>query len=135
MIQSHLLLVMALLCMEEPNKIAERELRDLQAHVLRATRVWNDDPVASSRRARYTAGRIDERDVTDYTAEPGVDAARNTETLAEVTVEVNSARRHGVPIRLRSGKALATAFVPSPWCSRTRSSPRGSAIGQSPMCS
>lgn len=71
MIQSHLLLVMALLCMEEPNKIAERELRDLQAHVLRATRVWNDDPIASSRRARYTAGRIDERDVTDYTAEPG----------------------------------------------------------------
>ena len=110
MIQSHLLLVMALLCMEEPNKIAERELRDLQAHVLRATRVWNDDPIASSRRARYTAGRIDERDVPDYTAEPGVDAARNTETLAEVTVEVNSARWHGVPIRLRSGKALGDGF-------------------------
>lgn len=59
---------------------------------------------------RDNVDRIDERDVTNYTAEPGVDAARNTETLAEVTVEVNSARWHGVPIRLRSGKALGDGF-------------------------
>ena len=106
MIQSHLLLVMALLCMEAPNRIEAGELRDLQAHVLRATRLWGDDPAASSRRARYTAGRIGDRDVPDYVNEPGVDGARCTETLAEVTLEINSARWHGVPIRLRSGKAL-----------------------------
>lgn len=110
MIQSHLLLVMALLCMEEPNRIEARELRDLQAHVLRATRVWDDDPVGASRRARYLAGRIDDRDVPDYTAEPGVDGSRGTETLAEVTVEIRNARWHGVPIRLRSGKALGDGF-------------------------
>ncbi|MBK8446082.1 MAG: glucose-6-phosphate dehydrogenase [Micropruina sp.] len=106
MIQSHLLLVMALLCMEPPNRIAAEDLRSLQADVLRATRLWQDDPVQASRRARYTAGRIDGRDVPDYVDEPGVDPARCTETLAEVTVEIHSARWHGVPIRLRSGKAL-----------------------------
>lgn len=106
MIQSHLLLVMALLCMEAPNRIDAGELRDLQAHVLRATRLWGDDPVGASRRARYTAGRVGDREVPDYTDEPGVDGARGTETLAEVTLEINSARWHGVPIRLRSGKAL-----------------------------
>lgn len=106
MIQSHLLLVMALLCMEAPNRIDASELRDLQVHILRATHLWADDPVASSRRARYTAGKVGDTDVVDYTAEPGVDAARNTETLAEVTVEINSRRWRGVPITLRSGKAL-----------------------------
>ena len=106
MIQSHLLLVMAMLCMEGPARIEAGELRDLQLHVLRATRVWQGDPVTSTRRARYVAGRIDGKDVPNYVDEPGVDAARNTETLAEVTVEVRNNRWAGVPIRLRSGKAL-----------------------------
>jgi glucose-6-phosphate 1-dehydrogenase len=35
-----------------------------------------------------------------------VDGSRNTETLAEVTVEIRNARWAGVPITLRSGKAL-----------------------------
>lgn len=106
MIQSHLLLVMALLCMEPPNRIAAEDLRSLEADVLRATRLWQDDPVKASRRARYTAGAIDAHDVPNYVDERGVDPARATETLAEVTVEIHSARWHGVPIRMRSGKAL-----------------------------
>lgn len=106
MIQSHLLLVMALLCMEAPNRIDADELRDLQVHVLRATQLWSDDPVGSSRRARYEAGQVGDQKVPNYVDEPGVDPARNTETLAEVTVEINSRRWRGVPITLRSGKAL-----------------------------
>jgi glucose-6-phosphate 1-dehydrogenase len=44
--------------------------------------------------------------VPDYTAEPGVDPARNTETLAELVVEIDNWRWSGVPFRLRSGKAV-----------------------------
>ncbi len=106
MIQSHLLLVMAMLCMEGPARIDEAELRDLQLLVLRSTRLWDDDPVKASRRARYVAGRIDGKDVANYVDEPGVDPSRMTETLAEVTLEVRNNRWAGVPIRLRSGKAL-----------------------------
>src|SRR5699024_2325461 len=36
----------------------------------------------------------------------GVDPGRNTETMAQVTVEVANSRWAGVPITLRSGKAL-----------------------------
>ncbi|MDO5627154.1 MAG: glucose-6-phosphate dehydrogenase [Mobilicoccus sp.] len=106
MIQSHLLLVLAMLMMDEPARVDAVELRDLMAHVLRSTYLVDDDPQASSRRGRYTAGTVEGRDVPAYVDEPGVDAARTTETLAEVTVEVRNGRWTGVPVTLRSGKAL-----------------------------
>lgn len=106
MIQSHLLQVMAVLAMEPPSTLGSDDLRDAKELVLRATRIYGDDPVASSRRARYTAGSIDGRDLPSYADEQGVDPSRETETLAEVTVEVQTWRWAGVPITLRSGKAL-----------------------------
>ncbi|WP_239022374.1 hypothetical protein [Raineyella fluvialis] len=59
MIQSHLLLVMAMFALEEPARLDAVELRDLMVHTLRSTHLWDNDPVASSRRARYTAGTIE----------------------------------------------------------------------------
>lgn len=107
MIQSHLLQVMAVLAMEPPSTLHERDFRDATAAVLRATHVWQDDPVTASRRARYTAGTVGERQLPSYVDEPGVDASGDTETLAEVTCEVRNDRWRGVPFTLRSGKALA----------------------------
>lgn len=107
MVQSHLLLVMSLVTMEEPARIATPELPDLLLHTLRSTQVWGDDPVASSKRARYGAGEVDGQQVPAYVDENGVDPARETETLAEVTLEIRNQRWTGVPILLRSGKALA----------------------------
>jgi glucose-6-phosphate 1-dehydrogenase len=106
MIQSHLLQVLAVLAMEEPATLDEVDFREATGAVLRATSVWDDDPVASTRRARYTAGSVDGVDKPSYVDEPGVDPARETETLAEATFEVRNARWAGVPFRLRSGKAL-----------------------------
>jgi glucose-6-phosphate 1-dehydrogenase len=107
MIQSHLLQVMAVLAMEPPATLHERDFRDATGAVLRATRVWNDDPAAASRRARYTAGSIGDRRLPSYVDEGGVDPSRQTETLAELVCEVRNERWQGVPFRLRSGKALA----------------------------
>jgi glucose-6-phosphate 1-dehydrogenase len=106
MIQSHLLQVLALVAMEPIAAANAVDLRDAKAQLLRACRPWDDDPVESGRQARYRHGSIDGRDVPDYTAEPGVDPARNTETLAELIVEIDNWRWSGVPFRLRSGKAL-----------------------------
>jgi glucose-6-phosphate 1-dehydrogenase len=106
MIQSHLLQVLALVAMEPIATVTAVDLRDAKAQVLRACRPWDDDPVGSGRQARYIHGSIDGRDVPDYTAEPGVDPARSTETLAELIVEIDNWRWSGVPFRLRSGKAL-----------------------------
>lgn len=105
MIQSHLLQVLAVLAMDAPARLNERDVRDRISTVLRSAQV--PEPFTdSTRRARYTAGTIADRDVPDYTAEPGVDPSRGTETLAEITVMLSSWRWAGVPFILRSGKAL-----------------------------
>ncbi|GAB16115.1 glucose-6-phosphate 1-dehydrogenase [Arthrobacter globiformis NBRC 12137] len=105
MIQSHLLQIMALLAIEPPATIGERDLRDAIAAVLRASSI-KPPYTESTRRARYLAGSLNGRDVPDYTAEEGVDPDRNTETLAEVHVGIANWRWKGVPFILRSGKAL-----------------------------
>lgn len=106
MLQSHLLQMMSLFAMESIATLDAEELRDQKVQVLRATRVWGGSPKRSSRRARYTAGSIAGREVPDYAKEEGVDPARGTETLAQVTLEVRNNRWAGVPFVLRSGKAL-----------------------------
>jgi glucose-6-phosphate 1-dehydrogenase len=106
MIQSHLLLVMALVAMEPPSSLDAEDLRGAMAQALRAARPWEGDPVASSRRARYSAGTIDGRKLPAYEKEPGVDPALETETLAELTIGIENWRWSGVPFHLRSGKAL-----------------------------
>jgi glucose-6-phosphate 1-dehydrogenase len=122
MIQSHSLQVLALLAMEAPSTLQARDVRDAKAAVLRATRVWDDDPAAWSRRARYTAGKIDGRALPSYVDEEGVDPDRGTETFAEVVLAVDTWRWAGVPFRVRAGKALrrlrkeaVITFKQPPW--------------------
>ncbi|MCU1585400.1 MAG: glucose-6-phosphate dehydrogenase [Microbacteriaceae bacterium] len=107
MIQSHLLLVLALVAMEPPSSLDADDLRGSMAQALRATRVWNGDAVAAGRRARYGAGTVEGRKLPAYIKEAGVHPELETETLAEVTVGIENWRWAGVPFRLRSGKALA----------------------------
>ena len=122
MIQSHSLQVLSLLTMEPPSTLSSRDLRDSTAQVLRATRVWDGDPVAFSRRARYTAGQINGRQLPGYVDEEGVDPDRSTETYAEVVLAVDTWRWAGVPFRLRAAKALSAlrkeavvTFKDPPW--------------------
>ena len=105
MIQSHLLLVLALAAMEPPASLDANDLRGCMAQVLRATRPWKKNGT-SSRRARYPAGSVDGRELPAYAEEAGVDPALGTETLAEITLAIDNWRWAGVPFVLRSGKAL-----------------------------
>lgn len=106
MMQSHLLQLLAVVAMEPPATLGERDLRDAIGAALRSVHLWDDDPVTASRRARYTAGEAGGKSLPDYVDEDGVDPANNTETLAEATFEVCTMRWQGVPFTLRSGKAL-----------------------------
>ena len=108
MIQSHLLLVLALTAMEPPASVDADDLRGAMAQVLRATHPALKGGT-SSRRARYTAGTVGDRSLPAYSKEAGVDASRHTETLAEVTLSIYNWRWAGVPFILRSGKALGEA--------------------------
>ncbi|AGF73061.1 glucose-6-phosphate dehydrogenase [Corynebacterium halotolerans] len=94
MLQSHLLQVMAhALAAGSP---------DTATDILAATTIDPD----SVRRARYTAGEIDGRRLPAYAEEEGVDPERGTETLFQVTADVDTDRWRGVPVVLRSGKAI-----------------------------
>lgn len=107
MIQNHLLQLLALIAMEPPQSMDERDFRDRKVEVLRATRAPDpDEMVTKTTRARYTKGSIGDRSVPDYAAEPGVEPDRETETFAAVTLHVDNWRWSGVPFVLRSGKAL-----------------------------
>jgi glucose-6-phosphate 1-dehydrogenase len=108
MLQNHLLQMLALVAMEPPAGLTERDLRDRKLDVLRATRAMTAAEAGrSSVRARYTAGTVEGRRLPDYAAEEGVDPDRQTETYAEVSLAVDNWRWAGVPFVLRSGKALA----------------------------
>ncbi|MDQ3896046.1 MAG: glucose-6-phosphate dehydrogenase [Actinomycetota bacterium] len=107
MIQNHLLQLLCVMAMEQPAALDDRELRDRKVELLRSVRSPSaTDVSAHTLRARYTAGRVRDREIPDYAQEPGVDPARQTETLAEVTLLVDNDRWRGVPFRLRTGKAL-----------------------------
>ncbi|WP_290658579.1 glucose-6-phosphate dehydrogenase [Kocuria sp.] len=115
MLQSHLLQVMALTMMDPPSRFDPVEVPANTAHVLRATRLWDEESARHSDdaheitpvvRGRYTAGTVGGHDLPDYASEKGVDPSRETETFAQVTLEVDTWRWSGVPVTLRSGKAI-----------------------------
>lgn len=99
MLQSHLIQAMAH-ALADPADGTEGAARILAATSL------DGDAVKAARRARYRAGTIDGHAMPDYAEEKGVDASRGTETLAQVRLVVDTDQWRGVPITLRSGKAI-----------------------------
>jgi glucose-6-phosphate 1-dehydrogenase len=107
MVQNHLLQLLCLVAMEPPVSLGERDLRDRKVDVLRSVRPLTEADVKQrSRRARYQAGQIGERDIPAYTNEEGVDPGHQTETFAEVELELDNWRWPGTVFRLRAAKAL-----------------------------
>jgi glucose-6-phosphate 1-dehydrogenase len=107
MVQNHLFQLLCLVAMEPPISLGEGDLRDRKVDVLRSVRRFaDDDVVACTRRARYRAGRVGEKDIPAYVEEEGVTPEHGTETFAEVTLELESWRWSGTRFRLRTAKAM-----------------------------
>lgn len=106
MIQSHLLQVMGVLMMNPPAALDDDEIPTPVASVLRHTRLVGS-PAQATVAGRYTAGDVDGKHLPDYVAEEDVDPDGRTETFGQITVEVDTWRWNGVPVTLRSGKAIA----------------------------
>lgn len=108
MIQNHLLQLLCVVAMDAPVKFAERDFRDKKVEVLRAVRALSrDEVIRHSHRARYTAGKVGDNELPDYTAEEGVNPDKMTETFAQTTLFIDNWRWAGVPFVLRTGKAMA----------------------------
>jgi glucose-6-phosphate 1-dehydrogenase len=98
--------VMAVLMMDPPSRLDDNELRTNARNVLRATHVWGDDSGSAVVLGRYTSGCVGDISLPSYVNEPGVRCERDTETFAQLVVEVDSWRWNGVPVILRSGRAI-----------------------------
>jgi glucose-6-phosphate 1-dehydrogenase len=107
MVQNHLLQILCLVAMEPPISLGERDLRDRKVDVLRSIRPFDLARVrTATRRARYGAGRLGDREIPAYVEETGVDPEHGTETFAEVILGLDSWRWADTAFRLRTGKAL-----------------------------
>lgn len=112
MLQNHLTQLLCLTVMEPPATLSPEHIRDEKVKVLRAIPEYlREDLLQRSRRGQYTSGTGAQGDVLlDYRAEPKVKSDSMTETFVSLTLSVENWRFSGVPIMLRTGKALAEKF-------------------------
>ena len=110
MIQNHMFQMLAYVCMEPPSSFAADDIRDEKAKLLKAIRIYNSDEVlANSVRGQYGPGKkADGIPCPAYRHEPDVNPESSTETFAALRLFIDNWRWDGVPIYLRSGKALWT---------------------------
>lgn len=90
MVQNHLLQLLCLLTMEAPLTLHPEDIRCQKIQILSAL------SVTSAYRFQYDG----------YRTERGVNAASTTETFAELQLSINNFRWNGVPIFIRTGKAV-----------------------------
>src|SRR5262245_50634399 len=108
MIQNHMFQMLAYLCMEPPGSFRPEAIRNEKAKVLDAVRIMRPEDVqAHTVRGQYGPGHQgDGSPAVGYRQEPDVDPGSRTETFAALKLFIDNWRWEGVPIYLRSGKAL-----------------------------
>ncbi|MFM7248823.1 MAG: glucose-6-phosphate dehydrogenase [Planctomycetaceae bacterium] len=108
MIQNHLMQVLAYLGMEPPESLDPGAVRDAKARLLADVRPPTAaDVAASCVRGQYGAGKkADGSPAVGYREEPSVDPRSATETFAALRLHLDNERWQGMPVYLRSGKAL-----------------------------
>lgn len=103
MMQNHMFQMLAYLCMEPPASFTSEAIRNEKSKLLESVRVYSRDEVAANAvRGQYgpASGK------PGYRQEKDVDPKSSTETFAALKLHVDNWRWQGVPIYLRSGKAL-----------------------------
>jgi glucose-6-phosphate 1-dehydrogenase len=108
MIQNHMFQMLAYLCMEPPASFRPDAIRNEKSKLLDAVRVMTPDEVLThTARGQYGPGKkADGSPAVGYRQEPDVNPESRTETFAAVELFIDNWRWEGVPVYLRSGKAL-----------------------------
>src|SRR5439155_16028298 len=102
-VQNHVLQVLALLTMEPPASFDPEAIRDEKAKLLATVRPLDPAHVV---RGQYTAGVVDSKQISGYRQEEGVAPDSETETFLAARLFIDNWRWAGVPIFIRTGKAL-----------------------------
>ncbi len=109
MMQNHMFQMLAYLCMEVPGSFDSDAIRNEKAKLLESVRVYTPEEVAQyAVRGQYgpQLGANGEVVKPGYRQEKDVAPQSKTETFAAVRLHIENWRWEGVPIYLRSGKAL-----------------------------
>ena len=107
MLQNHLMQVLALVTMEPPVSLDAEPVRDEKVKVLSAVRRMQPEEVAKHVvRGQYIEGFVGGEALAAYRNEPKVNPLSNVETFVAVNLFIDNWRWAGVPIYLRTGKAL-----------------------------
>ena len=101
--QNHLMQMLALTAMEQPDRLAATPIRDEKVQVLRAVRPLELDDLVIG---QYVAPTGDGAGRKSYRAETGVAPDSRTPTYAAAVLRVNNSRWKGVPFVVECGKAL-----------------------------
>ncbi len=109
MMQNHMFQMLAYLCMEVPGSFEPDAIRNEKAKLLESVREYTEEEVLRyAVRGQYGPAVDDAGAVTapGYRQEKDVDPGSKTETYAAVRLHIDNWRWEGVPVYLRSGKAL-----------------------------
>ncbi len=109
MMQNHMFQMLSYLCMEPPGSFQPEAIRNEKAKLLESVRIYDQAEVAENTiRGQYGPSYDAEGQVEKpgYRQETDVNPESNTETFAAVKLQIDNWRWQGVPIYLRSGKAL-----------------------------
>ncbi|HVS31186.1 MAG TPA: glucose-6-phosphate dehydrogenase [Thermoanaerobaculia bacterium] len=109
MMQNHMFQMLAYLCMEAPGSFTAESIRNEKAKVLESVRIYERDEVPDHVvRGQYGPSYDENGKVAKpgYRQEKDVDPNSSTETFAAARLFIDNWRWQGVPIYLRSGKAL-----------------------------
>src|SRR4051812_50112451 len=104
-LQNHLLQLLALIAMEEPVEFSAEEIRTEKLKVLRAVSL-PEDTATFAVRGQYEQGWLAGQRAIGYRQEEGVSPDSTTETFAAVRLGVETRRRAGGPVYLRTRKRL-----------------------------
>lgn len=107
MMQSHMLMLLALIAMEPPSSSAGEAIRNEKVKLLESIRIPSrEDVLNDTVRGQYGPGSVDGVEVPGYRDEPGVSPDSQIETFATTKLWVDNWRWAGVPFYLRTGKRL-----------------------------
>jgi glucose-6-phosphate 1-dehydrogenase len=109
MMQNHMFQMLAYLCMETPGSLDSEPIRGEKAKLLDAVRVYSPEEVERYVVRGQYGPQLDELGNMirpGYREEKDVNPRSTTETYAAVRLHIDNWRWEGVPIYLRSGKAL-----------------------------
>lgn len=107
MVQSHMLQLLSLTCMEPPVALDAKSLRDEKVKVIRSVQRYSPEEVAHNVvRGQYGPGWIGGNPVEGYRAEEGVPSDSVTESYVALKLSIENWRWGGTPFYLRTGKRL-----------------------------